>query len=178
MKLYLKFTLSICTEIGRVYELPWAFMVCLHWCDWLLGEPTCAGFCTVPTTDSRAGDALIVPIRNVFLLPDQLKILPLFLCYSDSQVNYIKVREASFSSAPVSGVLAVQTNGWFSCRPRSLQMERGGVTLNLESWPVKCVFFFIKHWKHVHINIPYDLIKKKTWLLFKPPCCSWIWHLV
>lgn len=83
-------------------------MVCLHSCEWLLGEPTCAGFGRVPATDPRTGDAEIVPIRNLFLLPDQLKILPQFLCYSDSQVNYIKLREASFSSAPVSGV-------WFCC---------------------------------------------------------------
>lgn len=59
---------------------------------------------TVP----RPGDAVIVPVRNLLLLPDRLKILPQFLCCSDSHVNYIKLREASFSSAPVSGV-------WFWC---------------------------------------------------------------
>lgn len=62
--------------MGRVYELPQSFMVCLHSWEWLLGEPTCAGFGTVPAADPRTGDAVIVPIRNLFLLPEQLKILP------------------------------------------------------------------------------------------------------
>lgn len=66
------------------------------------------------------GSAVIVPIRNLFLLPDQLKILSQFLCCSDSQVNYIKLREASFKWMQVEFGFAVQTNGWFSCRPRSL----------------------------------------------------------
>lgn len=33
--------------MGSVYELPRAFMVCLHSCEWLLGEPTCAGLVQV-----------------------------------------------------------------------------------------------------------------------------------
>lgn len=59
---------------------------CLNSCGWLLGEPISADFGTAPTTDPRTGDAVIAPIRNL-LFPGQLKILPQFLCCSDSQIN-------------------------------------------------------------------------------------------
>lgn len=78
-------------------------MVCLHSCEGLLAEPTSPGVGAVPAADPRTGDAVVAPRRNL-LLPEQLKILPQFRCCSDSQVNYIKLGEASFSCAPVSGV--------------------------------------------------------------------------
>lgn len=79
-------------------------MACLHSrCDCHLGEPSCASFDLVLTADLSSGDAVMVPIRNVLLL-DQLRIMPPFLHCSHSQINYIKLKEVSLSSAPVSGL--------------------------------------------------------------------------
>lgn len=61
-------------------------MGCLHSrCDCHLGEPSCASFDLVLSADLSSGDA--VPISNVLLLLDHLKIMPPFFHCSNSQVN-------------------------------------------------------------------------------------------